>query len=107
MLWGIAPLWEGRGALEYLQAEQRDWDAGAFEDAGRGARAQEVRCLPHNPSCNPRQTPDVGKATASFHPTPPPVNPASSLLKSLARAPSVIRFITRCPLKSVQPTKEI
>lgn len=71
---GIAPLWEGRGAFEYLQAEQRDWDAGAFDDAGRGARAQEVRCLPHNPSCNPRQKPDVGKAH-SKHPSTPPHPP--------------------------------
>lgn len=36
---GIAPLWEGKRHLEYLQAEQRDWDAGAFEDAVRGASA--------------------------------------------------------------------
>lgn len=90
----------------YLRAEQRGWGAGALENAARGVRAGGSLPSPQlqlQPEADSRR--GLGPQ-ASFHPHPS-VNPASSLLKSLSRAPSVIRFITLCPLKSVQPTKEI
>lgn len=91
--------------LEYLRAEQRGWDAGALENAARGARAGGS--LP-SLQLQLQSEADSRRGQGPQHPsTPPSVNPASSLLKSLSRAPSVIRFITLCPLKSVQPTKEI
>lgn len=96
-----------KGRLEYLRAEQRGGMQVRLEDAARGARAGGSLPSPQ-PQLQPEA--DARRGQGPQHPSstaPPFVIPASSLLKSLSRAPSVIRFITLCPLKSVQPTKEI